>query len=76
MNLVERCTRYAMKIECKACGESIYAHEEDARRDIEHLLKTTTFDHPPNIYDLRNGLSWFEHGGKYCDYHTEMLEGD
>jgi hypothetical protein len=74
--LIERWTRYAMKIQCKACGEEIYAHEEDARSDIEHILSTNDFGSDPSIRDLRDALTWLEHGGKYCDYHTEMENKD
>lgn len=24
--------------------------------------------------DLHNALIWLEHGGKYCDYHAEIME--
>ncbi len=74
LNLVERWTQYAMKIECKVCGEPIYAHEEDARIDVEHILKTNDFGRHPDIEDLRMALTWFEHAGMYCDYHTETGE--
>jgi hypothetical protein len=36
MDLIGQWTRYVMKMECKLCGDAIYAHEEDARADIKH----------------------------------------
>jgi hypothetical protein len=73
MQLIERWTKYVLKMECKVCGEPIYAHEEDARTDIEHILSTNDFGREPSIEDLRMALTWLEHCGKYCDYHTEQL---
>jgi hypothetical protein len=71
--LAERWTHYVLKMQCKVCGEELYAQEEDARADIEHILSSNDFGPNPTIHELRDALSWLEHGGEYCDYHTEML---
>lgn len=70
--LTERWTNYVMKIECKVCGEPIYAHREDARADIEHLIPLNDLGPSSSIRELRDALTWLEHEGKYCDYHAEQ----
>jgi hypothetical protein len=76
MSLRERWTRYCMKMECKICGEPIFNHEEDARAAVDAVLEQTDYDEGDPIECLRDGLSWFEHQGKYCDYHTHVLGKD
>jgi hypothetical protein len=76
MDIRERWTRYCLKIECKICGEEIYADEEDARADVEHILTTNDFGPNPPIECLRDALTWFEHEGRFCDYHAYMLSKD
>jgi hypothetical protein len=61
MEVRERWVRYCMEIQCKACGESIYAHESDARDDVDHILARNDFGRPPHIEDLRDALTWMEH---------------
>jgi hypothetical protein len=73
MDLRERWTRYCLKMECRACGEAIYAHEDDARADVDHILATNDFGPEPSIECLRDALTWLEHEGRWCDYHAEVM---
>jgi hypothetical protein len=77
VSLEERWTRYCMKMECKICGEPVFNHEDDAREEVRHILKHHDFGTAdPPIECLRDELTWCEHQGLYCDYHTEMLDKD
>lgn len=76
MSLQERWTRYCMKIGCMICRDCIYAHEDDARSDVGHILSTNDFGPNPSIDNLRDALTWLEHEGKWCDYHTHVMNKD
>lgn len=77
MTLRERWVRYCLKMQCVICREDIFFHEEDARAAVDHILETNDFGMPsPPIECLRDALSCFEHGGKYCDYHTYVMSKD
>jgi hypothetical protein len=77
VNLRERWIRYCLKMECEICGDDIFNHEEDARSAVDHILATIDFGTPaPPIECLRDALSWSDHKGRYCDYHTHVLGKD
>jgi hypothetical protein len=76
MELRERWTRYLMKMECVICAEPLYHHETDARLAVDHILAANDFGPNPDITCLRDELTWFDHEGAYCDYHTHVMSKD
>jgi hypothetical protein len=77
MEIGERWIRYLLSMQCRACGEPLYPHEDDARSDVEHILATNDFgEDQPTLEDLRTALSWLEHQGKWCAAHADALARD
>jgi len=74
-NVVDRYVKYLMKCDCKACGESIFYDESDARSFVEHSMSHS------DEYDIfetelaQSMLSW-RPGGKYCDYCDHIFTKD
>jgi hypothetical protein len=76
MILRERWTRYCFKMECEICREAIFNTEEDARAAVDHVLEMTDYGEGDPIECLRDGLSWFDNKGRWCDYHTHVMGKD
>jgi hypothetical protein len=75
MPVRERWVRYCMKMQCIICGEDIFNWREDA--EVDNILATNDFGTPSPLIDfLREALSWSEHEGRYCDYHTHVMGKD
>jgi hypothetical protein len=65
IDLVERCVRYMMKVECKWCGSEVYPDEDEARAQAERWVES---DDMQDIEDLKERID------RECDGCRHMLE--
>ncbi len=61
-DLVERCVRYLLQIECRRCGALVYPHEDGAKRLVEGLIE---YNEVASIEDLKTHT---DHICSACDH--------
>jgi DNA-directed RNA polymerase subunit RPC12/RpoP len=66
-DMIERFTKYLMKVECKYCGDEVYPHEEDARDQAEYWFD---YDDAKDIEALKARLD------RVCNYCNDKLDSD
>jgi len=71
---IERWANYAVKIQCKLCGEDVFAHIEDARDEVEHVAQH--YDLGPESAASEWRLYLIDRTGGLCDYCEHMTTKD